>query len=174
MNSSDLFFNLANNVLVCSLVCWTFCNYEVCESLCFNFLTLSSCFRLQHLREVQAIILMQGSSQILAYTTSNLGAFQILTLHSHLDKHLSILRKVQIFCSFRRFLNCPYLKLSSEEINMLKPEMRCVQGLNLWRNSSREINHEIFKGYLKGNSDGKISEIVAGCLTSLSFIYSAA
>ncbi|ESQ45797.1 hypothetical protein EUTSA_v10011038mg [Eutrema salsugineum] len=40
-------------------------------------------------------------------------------------------------------------------------EMRCVQGLNLWRNSSREINHEIFKGYQKGNSDGLISEIVA-------------
>ncbi|CAE6075406.1 unnamed protein product [Arabidopsis arenosa] len=40
-------------------------------------------------------------------------------------------------------------------------EMRCLQGLNLWRNSSIEVNHEIFKGYEKGNSDGNISEIVA-------------
>ncbi|KAJ4907157.1 ABC transporter A family member 3 [Raphanus sativus] len=40
-------------------------------------------------------------------------------------------------------------------------EMRCVQGLNLWRNSSREVNNEIFKGYQKGNPAGMINEIVA-------------
>ncbi|KAL0729739.1 hypothetical protein Bca4012_025832 [Brassica carinata] len=40
-------------------------------------------------------------------------------------------------------------------------EMRCVQGLNLWRNSSREVNNEIFKGYQKGNAEGMINEIVA-------------
>ncbi|XP_019085909.1 PREDICTED: ABC transporter A family member 3-like isoform X2 [Camelina sativa] len=54
-----------------------------------------------------------------------------------------------------------FLKVISKGILMGKPEMRCVQGLNLWRNSSREVNHEIFKGYQQGNSDGKISEIVA-------------
>ncbi|CAN6923810.1 unnamed protein product [Brassica oleracea] len=42
-----------------------------------------------------------------------------------------------------------------------KQEIRCVQGLNLWRNSSREVNSEIFRGYQKGNPEGKINEIVA-------------
>ena len=41
-------------------------------------------------------------------------------------------------------------------------EVRCVQGLHLWRNSSSEINDELFKGYHKGNSERKINEIVAG------------
>ncbi|CAL9247258.1 unnamed protein product [Arabidopsis halleri] len=51
--------------------------------------------------------------------------------------------------------------LGQSPLNFTKAEMRCVQGLNLWRNSSIEVNHEIFKGYEKGNSDGKISEVVA-------------
>ncbi|XP_058195611.1 ABC transporter A family member 7-like [Rhododendron vialii] len=40
-------------------------------------------------------------------------------------------------------------------------EAICVQGQNLWRNSSSEINDELYKGYRKGNSEGKINEIVA-------------
>ncbi|KAK6123306.1 hypothetical protein DH2020_042957 [Rehmannia glutinosa] len=39
--------------------------------------------------------------------------------------------------------------------------VRCVQGLNLWRNSSSEINDELYRGYRKGNSERKINEIVA-------------
>ncbi|GMP33510.1 hypothetical protein CsSME_00006799 [Camellia sinensis var. sinensis] len=40
-------------------------------------------------------------------------------------------------------------------------EVRCVQGLHLWRSSSSEINDELYKGYRKGNSEEKINEIVA-------------
>lgn len=40
-------------------------------------------------------------------------------------------------------------------------EASCVQGLRLWRDSSSAINDEIYKGYRKGNSEGKINEIVA-------------
>ncbi|KAE9453791.1 hypothetical protein C3L33_14289, partial [Rhododendron williamsianum] len=40
-------------------------------------------------------------------------------------------------------------------------EAICVQGQNLWRNSYSEINDELYKGYRKGNSEGKINEIVA-------------
>ncbi|KAL0440636.1 UNVERIFIED_CONTAM: ABC transporter A family member 7, partial [Sesamum radiatum] len=39
--------------------------------------------------------------------------------------------------------------------------VRCVQGLQLWRNSSTEINDELYKGYRKGNAERKINEIVA-------------
>ncbi|KAK2664000.1 hypothetical protein Ddye_002574 [Dipteronia dyeriana] len=41
-------------------------------------------------------------------------------------------------------------------------ELRCLQGLNLWRNSASEINDELYKGYRKGNSERKINEITAG------------
>ncbi|XP_011071621.1 ABC transporter A family member 7-like isoform X1 [Sesamum indicum] len=40
-------------------------------------------------------------------------------------------------------------------------DLRCVQGLQLWRNSSSEINDELYKGYRKGNAERKINEIVA-------------
>ncbi|GFZ07754.1 ABC2 homolog 6 [Actinidia rufa] len=40
-------------------------------------------------------------------------------------------------------------------------EASCVRGLNLWRNSSSEINDVLYKGYRKGNSERKINEIVA-------------
>lgn len=37
----------------------------------------------------------------------------------------------------------------------------CVQGLNLWRNSTSQINDELYKGYRKGNLERKINEIIA-------------
>lgn len=37
-----------------------------------------------------------------------------------------------------------------------------MEGSNLWRTSSSEINDEIYRGYMKGNSEEKINEIVAG------------
>ncbi|VYS59676.1 unnamed protein product [Arabidopsis thaliana] len=40
-------------------------------------------------------------------------------------------------------------------------ELRCVQGSNLWTNTSKEVNDKIFKGYKKGNPEGKINEIAA-------------
>ncbi|KAL3528350.1 hypothetical protein ACH5RR_007672 [Cinchona calisaya] len=41
-------------------------------------------------------------------------------------------------------------------------EANCVRGFTLWRNSSSEINDELYKGYRKGNPQQKINEIVAG------------
>ncbi|ESQ45794.1 hypothetical protein EUTSA_v10010102mg [Eutrema salsugineum] len=40
-------------------------------------------------------------------------------------------------------------------------ELRCVQELNIWRNKSIEVNDVIFKGYQKGNPEGKANEIAA-------------
>ncbi|KAH7857513.1 hypothetical protein Vadar_013552 [Vaccinium darrowii] len=45
--------------------------------------------------------------------------------------------------------------------SVVTQEALCVQGQNLWRNSSSEVNDELYKGYRKGNSEGKINEIVA-------------
>ncbi|KAL8130675.1 hypothetical protein V2J09_019830 [Rumex salicifolius] len=39
-------------------------------------------------------------------------------------------------------------------------EIKCAQGRLLWRNSSSEINEELYQGYLKGNSERKINELV--------------
>ncbi|KAF3437771.1 hypothetical protein FNV43_RR20527 [Rhamnella rubrinervis] len=43
----------------------------------------------------------------------------------------------------------------------VQEEVRCVQALNLWRNSSAEVNNQLYKGYRKGNSERKINEILA-------------
>ncbi|XP_019100203.1 PREDICTED: ABC transporter A family member 4-like isoform X2 [Camelina sativa] len=40
-------------------------------------------------------------------------------------------------------------------------EVRCVQGLVIWRNNSVEVNDEIFKGYRQGNPEEIINEVVA-------------
>ncbi|KAL8139103.1 hypothetical protein V2J09_005104 [Rumex salicifolius] len=39
-------------------------------------------------------------------------------------------------------------------------ELRCAQGRLLWRNTSSDIDQELYNGYQKGNSDGKINEFV--------------
>ncbi|CAK9312054.1 unnamed protein product [Citrullus colocynthis] len=41
-------------------------------------------------------------------------------------------------------------------------DIACVQGLQLWRNSSSEVNDEMYRGYKNGNSEGKINEILSG------------
>ncbi|KAF8052341.1 hypothetical protein N665_1570s0002 [Sinapis alba] len=48
-----------------------------------------------------------------------------------------------------------------EEPLKFQKELICSQGLNLWRNNSREVNDVIFKGYRKGNPEGKTNEIAA-------------
>jgi len=44
----------------------------------------------------------------------------------------------------------------------LNLEIKCALAKNLWRNSSTEINSELYKGYQRGNSEGQINEIVSG------------
>ncbi|XP_031488370.1 ABC transporter A family member 7-like [Nymphaea colorata] len=43
----------------------------------------------------------------------------------------------------------------------LMPEVKCVKGLNLWRNNSLDINAELCKGYRKGNTKKETNEFVA-------------
>ncbi|GER49989.1 ABC transporter A family member [Striga asiatica] len=43
----------------------------------------------------------------------------------------------------------------------LQQDVRCIRGLRLWRNSSSEINNELYSGYNRGNSERRINEIVA-------------
>ncbi|XP_061346675.1 ABC transporter A family member 7-like [Gastrolobium bilobum] len=43
----------------------------------------------------------------------------------------------------------------------MEQEVSCAQGLHLWRNSSSEINNEVYKGYQRGNTEGQVNEIVS-------------
>ncbi|XP_023531950.1 ABC transporter A family member 7-like isoform X2 [Cucurbita pepo subsp. pepo] len=55
------------------------------------------------------------------------------------------------------------LTVSVPVMSVEKPkEVICVQGLHLWRNSASEVNDEMYKGFHKGNSEGKVNEILAG------------
>ncbi|KAB1216655.1 ABC transporter A family member 8 [Morella rubra] len=64
---------------------------------------------------------------------------------------------VQSRCSSNSTLSVSFQEFS---INV-QQEVSCVQGLPLWRNSSSEINNELYKGYRKGNSESKINEFTA-------------
>lgn len=44
---------------------------------------------------------------------------------------------------------------------LVQQDVNCIKSLQLWRNSSSEINNELYKGYRKGNPEEKINEIVA-------------
>ncbi|KAL7618451.1 hypothetical protein Lser_V15G00410 [Lactuca serriola] len=44
----------------------------------------------------------------------------------------------------------------------VEKEIGCIQCRHLWRNSSSDINNELYAGYKKGNSVKKINEILAG------------
>lgn len=59
-------------------------------------------------------------------------------------------------------LHLTYRVLLLIEFISLDLEIKCAQALNLWRNSSSEINSELYKGYQRGNSDGQVNEIVSG------------
>ncbi|PWA42352.1 ABC2-like protein [Artemisia annua] len=41
----------------------------------------------------------------------------------------------------------------------VEKEIKCVQGLNVWRNSSSDITKELYSGYRKGNAEKKINAI---------------
>ncbi|KAK0586980.1 hypothetical protein LWI29_015655 [Acer saccharum] len=67
------------------------------------------------------------------------------------------LYSVQSQCASNSTISVP---IQMSPINVTQ-ELRCLQGLNLWRNSASEINDELYKGYRKGNSERKINEITA-------------
>ncbi|GAB2240646.1 hypothetical protein Droror1_Dr00021164 [Drosera rotundifolia] len=64
---------------------------------------------------------------------------------------------IQKYCSSNSTFSVPFL-VDSEK-RML--ELGCVQGLDLWRNSSSEIDDELFRGYFEGNTAGQTNEIAA-------------
>ncbi|MCD7455439.1 Phospholipid-transporting ATPase abca7 [Datura stramonium] len=64
---------------------------------------------------------------------------------------------VQSQCSLNSTFSLP-LEFGSVAVQQ---EISCVKGLHLWRNSSNEINEELYKGYRNGNPEGKINELTA-------------
>ncbi|XVF51953.1 hypothetical protein PTKIN_Ptkin04bG0225400 [Pterospermum kingtungense] len=53
-----------------------------------------------------------------------------------------------------------YISINQSSIER-EQEVRCVQGLYLWRNSSSEVNDELYKGYRKGDEQQNINGFVA-------------
>lgn len=63
---------------------------------------------------------------------------------------------VQPECTSNSSTSAPFSAFN----NTFQLELKCAQGRLLWRNSSSEINEELYEGYQKGNSEGKINEFV--------------
>lgn len=67
------------------------------------------------------------------------------------------------FCrKFSNEVGCIVYFALKHVLSMFGSELKCVQGLPLWRNSSFEINDELFKGYRQGNTERMINEFTAG------------
>ncbi|WZY98764.1 hypothetical protein YC2023_071093 [Brassica napus] len=95
-----------------------------------------------------------ASSEILG-TTSEAGNTNYLDPGIH--SNLSIFN-IQARCT----PNTTFSSFSFQQpLHEFHKEERCVQGLNLWRNNSMEVNNEIFEGYQKENHEESINEIVA-------------
>ncbi|XP_043704668.1 ABC transporter A family member 7-like isoform X2 [Telopea speciosissima] len=67
------------------------------------------------------------------------------------------LYNIQPRCTQNSSFSVP-IQISSTTVQQ---EVRCAQGLNLWRSNYSEINDELYKGYWKGNAERKINEIIA-------------
>lgn len=50
-------------------------------------------------------------------------------------------------------------------------DLKCVQGLTLWRDNPSLINDELYKGYRQSNSENKENEFIAGDLCSYIFLF---
>ncbi|KAG2329701.1 hypothetical protein Bca52824_000881 [Brassica carinata] len=96
-----------------------------------------------------------ASSEILG-TTSEASNTNYLDPGIHSDLPIF---NIQARCTLNTTLSSFLFQQSPTEFR--KAEERCVQGLNLWRNNSMEINKEIFKGYQQENHEESIDEIVA-------------
>ncbi|XP_060170129.1 ABC transporter A family member 7-like [Lycium barbarum] len=77
------------------------------------------------------------------------------TNSSYYMRYIGLLFHVRPQCSAA--IPSPF-RNSSAETDL---DVICVEGLNLWRNSSAEINDELFKGYREGNTEGKLNEVLA-------------
>ncbi|XP_010515085.1 PREDICTED: ABC transporter A family member 8-like isoform X2 [Camelina sativa] len=54
--------------------------------------------------------------------------------------------------------NSSFSTLTHQSPLAFPKEVKCVQGLNMWVDSSSDVNSELFKGYRKGNPNKKINE----------------
>ncbi|KAF8399432.1 hypothetical protein HHK36_015297 [Tetracentron sinense] len=102
-----------------------------------------------------------NSSDILnSFANAFLGSEAISELSNFLESAFFSdlpIYNVQPQCTPNSTLSVP-IQIGS---TIVQQEVRCVQGLHLWRNSSSEVNDELFKGYRQGNPERKINEIVA-------------
>ncbi|KAL8140462.1 hypothetical protein V2J09_006483 [Rumex salicifolius] len=103
-----------------------------------------------------------NASDILGSMSNNaVGSATVPSNNKVLDSAFTpsqVLYHVQRECANNRS-SIP-LSIAVGDLNS-KVELTCAQGQFLWRNSSSEINKEIYKGYANGNSEGRINELAA-------------
>ncbi|KAJ6411613.1 hypothetical protein OIU84_008238 [Salix udensis] len=96
-------------------------------------------------------------------TTSVLGSDSLTNQDSFLDPAFveGSLYNIQSQCTSNSTVNVSVsLNASkSSSFNFVR-ETVCVPSLNLWRNSSSEINDQIYRGYEKGNAERQYNEIL--------------
>uniref|UniRef100_A0A803N332 ABC transporter domain-containing protein n=1 Tax=Chenopodium quinoa TaxID=63459 RepID=A0A803N332_CHEQI len=103
---------------------------------------------------------LNSSNPLLSLANNVLGTISMPATENFLDPAYSSglpLHFVRPFCQSNSSLSLPEEVISSS----MQLDVECAQGLHLWRNSSSDINDELYKGYRKGNPERKINEYVS-------------
>ncbi|XAR50077.1 Quaternary-amine-transporting ATPase [Bertholletia excelsa] len=127
-------------------IVFTGSNYSLAESLAGNLLASSSTLNV--------------SDILYSLANNTIGSDTVTETTNFLESAIILdhpLYRLQPQCSENSTITVSF-EINSTSITK---EVRCVQGLQLWRNSSSDINDELYKGYRKGNSERKINEMLA-------------
>ncbi|XP_050379018.1 ABC transporter A family member 7-like isoform X3 [Argentina anserina] len=103
---------------------------------------------------------LNSSDNLDSLTSSVLGSESMPEYSNFLDPAFYSglpMYNVQSKCSDNPVFSVP-INISSI---LIEQEVRCAQGLHVWRNSSSEVNNELYKGYRYGNSERKINELLS-------------
>ncbi|KAI3847033.1 hypothetical protein MKW92_041540 [Papaver armeniacum] len=104
---------------------------------------------------------LNGSDDVLDALANSLAGSDTYTRRSNfIEPAVLSHRPLYIFQA-----NCANFSTKSIPMDIasirIPQEVKCIQGSNLWRNSSSSVNDELYKGYRKSNPESKINEIVA-------------
>ncbi|KAI3837773.1 hypothetical protein MKX03_029028 [Papaver bracteatum] len=104
---------------------------------------------------------LNGSDDVLDALANSLAGSDTYTRRSNfIEPAVLSHRPLYIFQA-----NCANFSTKSVPMDIasirIPQEVKCIQGSNLWRNSSSSVNDELYKGYRKSNPESKINEIVA-------------
>ncbi|XP_050936141.1 ABC transporter A family member 7-like isoform X2 [Cucumis melo] len=110
---------------------------------------------------VPSSLFWNSSDAMNAASLNVLGSEKKPTTNGYLDS--AFFSSLPLYYILRQCVKSPTVSIPVSLFSLTNAQkVACVQGLQLWRNSSSQVNDEIYRGYINGNPEGKINEILSG------------